>query len=294
MTTQESTLITFIFLALAICAVWLKPVYIGKRIAMPPWIAFFAASMVSGLVAGVLNPLSIGELGIFCGAAYLARASKQKSMQRFFFSTLTVILALALALHRLPGFNNPVVISSMTLSAGAAAFTQYANFDKGAVGLILLAFLCNRTSAFSESGKLLKQTYPITLITVVAILGIAMSIGYIEHDFKITQTTMLFLVINLFFTVIAEETFFRGFLQDRLALSLARFRYGRLSAAMCSALLFGAAHLAGGTTYVLLASLAGLGYTYAYFITQRIEAPVLVHFSLNAVHFIGFTYPYLS
>ena len=39
---------------------------------------------------------------------------------------------------------------------------------------------------------------------------------------------------------------------------------------------------------------AGLGYALAYQSTQRIEAPVLVHFALNAVHFIAFTYPYLA
>jgi membrane protease YdiL (CAAX protease family) len=83
-------------------------------------------------------------------------------------------------------------------------------------------------------------------------------------------------------------------LQDRLALSLARFRFGPLLAVACSALLFGAAHMAGGGTYVLLATVAGLGYAYAYYVTQRIEAAIIVHFAVNAVHFIGFTYPHLN
>lgn len=294
MANQEPIFIPFVLLAFAICAVWLKPVGVSKRIAVPPWGIFFAAAMASGLVAGVLRPLAIVELGLFCGAAYLARTSKTKSPQSIVFGIATAILALALALHRLPGFNNPVVISSVTLSAGAAALTQYANFDKGAVGLVLLALMCSRANAFSEWRKALKQTFPIALITAAAVLGIAMRMGYIQPDLKITQVTALFLVTNLFFTVIAEEAFFRGFLQDRLALFLCRFRYGRLIAVICSGLLFGAAHAAGGATYLLLASLAGLGYAYVYAVTQRIEAPVIAHFALNAAHFIGFTYPHIN
>lgn len=294
MTNQTLILTTFVLLALAILAVWLKPIYINERFVLPPWTAIFIASISSGLAAGVLRPMAAVELGLFCGVAYFAQASKQKSTRKAAFAIATAIFALALALHRLPGFNNPVVISSMTISEGAVAFTQYANFDKGAVGLILLAFMCSRIKAFSEWGKLLKQTCPIALITAMVVLGAATGIGYVKPDWKITQVTGHFLVINLFFTVIAEEAFFRGFLQERLALSLSRLRYGQSIAVTCSALLFGAAHAAGGITHMLLASLAGFGYAYAYSVTRRIEAPVIVHFALNAMHFVGFTYPRIN
>ena len=46
--------------------------------------------------------------------------------------------------------------------------------------------------------------------------------------------------------------------------------------------------------YVALAAVAGAGYGWAYLRTQRIEASILTHFALNAVHFFGFTYPALA
>jgi membrane protease YdiL (CAAX protease family) len=187
-----------------------------------------------------------------------------------------------------------VIISSVALSADAAPLTQYANFDKGAVGLVLLAFLCRRTHSGTELGKRLRQTVPFALATIAMVMAVAMSIGYIKPDLKFTQTSVLFLASNLFFTVVAEEAFFRGFLQDRLAASLARLRLGRSMALLASALLFGLAHAAGGTTYMLLAALAGLGYAAAYTAVQRIEAPLMVHFALNAVHCVAFTYPHLT
>ncbi|AEK59894.1 CPBP family intramembrane glutamic endopeptidase [Collimonas fungivorans] len=285
-------LITFVLLAAAIAAVWLKPLRLTDRIVLLPWMAIAACALVSGLAGAVLSLLAVLELALFCLAAYLAATARRNL--RLLFGVAAAILALALALHKLPGFNNPILLLQLRLSADSAPFTQYANFDKGAAGLVLLAFLCARAESAADWRKLLRQTWPIALIAAVAVLSLATAIGYVKPDFKISQATALFLSTNLFFTVVAEEAFFRGLLQDRLALSLARFRYGPLLAVACSALLFGAAHIAGGGTYVLLATVAGLAYAYAYYVTQRIEAAIIVHFAVNAVHFIGFTYPHLN
>ncbi len=96
---------------------------------------------------------------------------------------------------------------------------------------------------------------------------------------------------NLFFTCIAEEALFRGFLQRQLAMSLAKFRFGTWIALAVVAVLFGIAHAGGGITYVLLATVAGLGYGWAYHRTQRIEASILLHFTLNSIHILLFRAP---
>jgi len=203
----------------------------------------------------------------------------------------TAVLALALAMHKLPGFHNPLLMDGVVLSAGAAPFTQYANFDKGAVGLILLALLCRRVATLAELRDTLRRTAPVLLLTVAVTLGFALAAGVVGVDVKLPQQALLFIGVNLLFTVVAEEAFFRGFLQARLAAALARFQWGPWLAVAVSALLFGAAHLGGGLRYGILATIAGLGYAVAYQRTQRIEAAILVHIALNAVHFIAFTYP---
>jgi membrane protease YdiL (CAAX protease family) len=57
------------------------------------------------------------------------------------------------------------------------------------------------------------------------------------------------------------------------------------------AVLFGLAHFAGGATYVTLATAAGAGYGIVYHRTRSIEMSMLVHFGLNATHFLLFAYP---
>lgn len=106
--------------------------------------------------------------------------------------------------------------------------------------------------------------------------------------------TVEFLAINLLLTVVAEEAFFRGVIQQRLQSALQGMRSGNGLALTASALLFGAAHLGGGMTYATIAGLAGLGYAWVFQRSGRIEAPILLHFTLNAVHFLAFTYPALA
>lgn len=65
-------------------------------------------------------------------------------------------------------------------------------------------------------------------------------------------------------------------------------------ALLVGAVAFGSAHIAGGTTHVLLATLAGIGYGAAYHLTGRVEAGILVHFLLNLSHLVLFTYPFVA
>jgi CAAX protease family protein len=98
---------------------------------------------------------------------------------------------------------------------------------------------------------------------------------------------------NLFFTCVAEEALFRGFLQRHFHGSLKGIRYGGILALVAASVLFGVAHYAGGVSYIVLATVAGLGYGWIYQRTNSIEASILTHFTLNAAHFVFFTYPAL-
>ncbi|NYE60831.1 hypothetical protein FHW58_001983 [Duganella sp. 1224] len=288
-------LLTFLLLAGALVAVWLH------RLLPAP---LFAAALLAGLLGGVLHWPALLSLGLLAGAAWLAarggsstaaaaavNAAARGAPLRALALAVVIVLSLALAMHKLPGFNNPVLIDHVQLSPGALPFTQYANFDKGAVGLILLAWLCQRMTSRAELAPVLRQTAPVLAVTVAATLGFALAAGVVGVDLKFPPQTLSFVAVNLLFTVIAEEAFFRGLLQARLAAALRRYRWGPWLAVAASALLFGAAHLGGGARYAILATIAGLGYAWAYQRTQRIESSILVHIALNTVHFIAFTYP---
>lgn len=286
--------ITFSLLALAICAVWLPPVPMGKCLRLPLWPVFFGGAIASGLVAAYLTWQALPALGGLCLAACLARRETASRLQRTFFAALAALMVLALALHRLPGFMNPLLLANVKSSADAAPFTLYANFDKAAAGLVVLAWLCNRAQTIGDWQGIWRRTWPVVLATCTTVLLMAVALGLVRFDPKLPDYTPLFLVINLLFTCVAEEAFFRGFLQARLTAALGDVRFGGALAILISGLLFGAVHAGGGSAYLALASLAGLGYAYAYACTRKVEAAIIVHFAVNAVQFIGFTYPRLG
>jgi len=280
--------LTFGLLSLSIAAVWITPSPATRHY---PWMALFGAAIVCGLVWGYLKPIAAIELAAFGALAYYVGHGDMKKGLRIFLGILTGILALALAMHRLPGFSNPQLIANARFSADAIAFTQYANFDKAAVGLILLAFLCRRCGTRGEWRDMLRRILPVAAVTAVVVLAIAIAVGFVAPQFKLPPYTPIFLITNLLFTCVAEEAFFRGLVQDRLAGALPATRPWQTAVVVFSGALFGLAHLGGGPVYALLATLCGVGYAYAYAVTKRIEAPIIVHFAFNAIHFIGFTYP---
>lgn len=288
-----SGLLAFIFLAASICAAWIQREAEPSR-KIHPWMMIFVASLLCGLVAGVVSPVALVESLAFATMCYFASDRNATKVVHPWRTIAVALFALVLAMHKLPGFHNPLILDAVSLSASSAPFTLYANFDKGVVGLFLLAYMCQRSSSLHDVVQTIGRTIPTALATISLVLLVGYFAGYIRPDIKFLQVTFLFLAINLFFTVVAEEAFFRGFLQQRLFVVLKRYRYGSLVTVLVSAMLFGLAHAAGGAITVGLATLAGLGYAYAYYRTQRIEAPIFIHFSLNAIHFIFFTYPSIA
>ncbi len=224
------------------------------------------------------------------------------------------LTCLALALHLLPGFHNPCLLDQVLVREGATPFTLYASLDKALAGWMLLALvgLGWRDRQALRAG--LRGTLTPVVLTCTAVIGLAWAMGRVQWEGweglwpmppQAPHASWVFLVVNLFIPCVAEEAFFRGWLQSSLQRALTRVqqRHGPAGAhglwqalpGLCGALLFGVAHAAGGVQQVVLATLAGLGCAWAFHRTGgSIEAAVLVHFALNALHFLAFTYPALA
>lgn len=269
----------FALLALAIACVWLPPVAAAGR-ALPVWPLPFAAAVGVGVAVGVLAPVAVVALVLLTGLA-VAAATAQRA--RPLWLAGATVLALALAVHAVPGFRNPKFIDALVLSPGARPFTQYLNFDKGAAGLLLVAMLSPRGRTAAGGSALAGPAAAAAGLTTITVLAVALGLGVLGVDPKWPPVAPGFLLANLFFTCVAEEAFFRGVLQSRLPA-------GAVGIGV-SALLFGLVHLPGGVPYACLATLLGLGCAWAFDRTRSVEAPILVHFAFNAVHFLLFTYP---
>ena len=284
-------LVTYGFLLLALLGLWVRPVV---------WVAALLGAVGCGYWSGVLSGPAVVWPALLAGACWLYRTGQGEPARfrrrlQLPVAAIVVLLTFLLGAHLLPGFSNPVLVRDLVLSAGASPYTRYLSFDKALAGLLLIGILGEgRLQSRRDWLAALRRAAPWTLTTTALVLGLALAFGQVALAPKWTPFFWLWALTDLFFTCLAEEAFFRGFLQRELGRTLAGVGGGQLLAVGGSAALFGLAHWAGGWSYVLLAALAGLGYALAFRASGRIEMAILAHFGLNAVHFLLLTYPRLA
>ena len=251
-----------------------------------------ALSLAAAVVAGIVEWTGVAVFMLLAGACLAAVRPGFSRLRRTLAWGVVVILTAALATNQVPWVHNVLVLDGVYVSASSADFTLYWDYDKAFAG-ILLYLVCVQPQANPPWGRAVVATGAIAIVTTVVTLATATAVGYMAWDPKWPAILGVWIPSNLHLTCVSEETVFRGILQRHLGRSLS----GRVPAPAFVALIvcaaaFGVAHIAGGMTYVLLATLAGIGYGAAYYVTGRVEAGIVVHFLLNLSHLILFTYPF--
>ncbi|WP_374601452.1 lysostaphin resistance A-like protein [Niveibacterium sp.] len=270
-------------LMLAVLSAW------GPRVAgRPVWPAVFALALVAAVAEGVLASWALAAVLALAAAGVLYTQLAQRGLARAL-GVVVALLALALALHVVPGAANPLLAGLQRLSPQSLLFRPWLSVDKGFAGLVLLLCFVPLARSAADWRRVGATLLRVGVPLVVLIVAASLAAGYVAPDPKWPAFALPFLAGNLLFTCVAEEAFFRGLIQRGLATTI-----GVAPALAIASLLFGLAHLAGGPLYAAIAAFAGLGYGWAYQRSARIEAAILCHFALNAVHFLGFSYPALS
>src|SRR5262245_59913855 len=127
----------YVLLVLSIGTAWLPPLRI-RGLSITLWPAVYAAAVLVAWHEGFLDWRGVAALVALIGLALAVRM--MQGAPRWIAFALLLVLSAALALHLVPGFRIPVVMA-MRFSPDALPFIQYLNFDKGSVGLVLVALL---------------------------------------------------------------------------------------------------------------------------------------------------------
>jgi membrane protease YdiL (CAAX protease family) len=278
------TYLPFVLLLAAVLGLWVR-----RDVALVALAASMAAAYYTGALAG-LAALWIALLGVL---AYLH--ASRTGLTRLATAIAFFLFAVALGLLLLPGFPRTVVGEAVVLSPGAMPYTLGLGFAKVVTGIFILAFMHpERVRSWRELGQVLARVAPVFVATAATVMVLTLALGYVKFDPKWTPLFFTWALVNLFFTCLSEEAFFRGFVLRELAAIGSNRRVAAIVALAISSLLFGLVHLGGGWKYALAAMLAGVGYGIAYLRTRRLEGSMVVHFGLNATHFLLFTYPALA
>jgi membrane protease YdiL (CAAX protease family) len=284
----------YLLLALSIVAVWFPPLRMGSW-RLGTWVPVYGVAVGSALLMGVLAPAGLLVLAVLLGMGAIAgQLPTERAALRTGLHLALGLLMMPLAMHVLPGFNNPRLLDSVRISETAPAFTQHLNFDKGSAGLILLAFVAPIATTARAWRTALRQAALVTPPTVIITAFIGLQAGHFALDPKVPPQIVGLLLTQLLFICAAEEAFFRGFVQERLHRALASrgSAVAQWAPSVIATALFAFVHAAGGWQLVLLAALSGTGAAIAYARTRTVEAPILIHFAVNATHLFTLSYPY--
>lgn len=248
------------------------------------------------LTLGYCLALSYGHLSlpatITFGLLLMAGVCVTQFSQRavvWFGHGLFIVLAVALAIHWLPGFFSERVIAAQRFSPGAVPFSMYLNLDKPLIGFWIL-LVCPWLLPAIPARQAAKTAVLALLGTCAVCMTLAVSLGVVGWSPKWPEQGMLWLLNNLLLVTLTEELLFRAYLQGGLQRLFQRLRYGPTLALVAASLLFGLAHLGGGWQWAVLAGIAGIGYGLAYRF-GGLQAAVVTHLGLNLLHFGLFTYP---
>lgn len=247
---------------------------------------------VSAFCQGIVSPVGIIALLFFSVICHVYFSNNARNKYwRGVLCAIIVTFVVCIMMHIIPGFSNALVVNKVHISRSSSLFSMYLNFDKIITALILYVtgklFLLER---FIDKKSMYQTLYSLLLCTAVLLVPGLLS-GYIKFDPKVPDILWLWVFNNLLFVAIGEEIIFRGFVQNSLKSFLGQKVANNYLHVIISSIIFGLAHFRGGIIYVLLASIAGGFYGYTYERTNRIFCAAIVHFGLNLVHFMMFTYP---
>ncbi len=82
-----------------------------------------------------------------------------------------------------------------------------------AVGLFILYWLHPLVTDMREVVVMLKKMLPVAFISLISVMALSYLLGYVRFDNKLPEFIGYWMWANLFITCVAEEAFFRGFLQ---------------------------------------------------------------------------------
>lgn len=286
---SSATILCYSFLYISVLLLW-----VPYKIKIPVWSMAFAIACIFGLVSKQIDVYAVLVIITIVYALYYTEKKFAHPVGRVIAGIVVLCVAYGLGAHAIPYFHNLKVLSNVYISNDGIPFTLYLNFDKTIVGLFILGLTQRLLANKDDWIAMFRQTIPKTMMVILVLVFLALSAGEFHFDPKLPECLPIWLITNLLLVCMAEEGFFRGFIQKNLAVLFRDSAWGNLTAVSIASLLFGFAHYAGGISYSIWGTVAGLGYGWLYQQTNRIESSIVAHFSLNVIHFLLFTYPAIA
>ena len=198
----------YIALLISIISLWLP----GKRTGL--WKKNLLLALLLSFFSGAAHLIGIIAIVLFYDFVQQYHSALRK---KYFYWGAIFVLGFAFQIDKVPGFQALWVIKQFQFTPDAIPFSLGFNLGKISTGLIFLGVLLPLASNQSDWKQLLRQTLPRLPLVLACLSLLSMALGYIRWEPKHPSHLPLWMMSNLFFCCVAEEEFFRGFLQQSLS-----------------------------------------------------------------------------
>jgi membrane protease YdiL (CAAX protease family) len=225
---------------------------------------------------------------------YLLEANK--SIGLYLTWLFSIVLGIAVGLHRPAGFSYPLVFSVNQLYEGGQPFSLYVNTAKLLAGYTIVYFLISSSivSTIFIRSRLLQYLFA-SAVGIIVVLIASLILG-LDFHLKAINYIVMFGLANLLVTCVTEEAFMRLLLQAQVQKFISRkvknVFWLEAIPLFVATVIFVVTHLASNLNAVLVFGLAGFSYGLVYSFTKNMWACVAVHFMVNIIHFSLLSYPY--
>ena len=255
-----------------------------------------AAILFSLLLFGRLDAITLAAILLYWTGIKIFTFHENKYLQ-FFVALFVIFISLGLLTHKIPGFHNILFFDGIKLSAKSSPYTSYINFDKPFLALLLMYHYNRRKLYETRFASAFIYGLLLGIVAAAALSILSVYAKFIKFNPKMPEILGVWTLMSIV-VVVAEEAFFRGFLQTSIMSGLKKYKvppaYAGFISVTIVSILFGLANFAGGTNYMIISGIAGAFYGYALYKTGMIESSILVHFLVNLTHICLFTYPALG
>lgn len=227
---------------------------------------------------------------VACLNGFLSMTKKDSLVKKMALLCSIVITVgiIALKMNILPAIYS---FNGLRTSPHAPVFSIVSNTTKMALALLFLPLLPSLTDKKATNLPVTSLIYIIIVYLMISsgiLVTFALLVKHIKFDFTYPSFFSIWL-LNMLWICFSEEIIFRGVVQNYLCRLLVNQRD---LAVLAASLVFGLGHWSIGWNMVALSTAAGLFYGFLYKATRRLWCPMLLHFGINLIHFIFFSYPY--
>lgn len=280
-------LISYFFALFSVCSIWI----FEKKIFA---VIFLGVAITTAFIVDIITVEALLITLSFLLASTIYYKVNTRVYIKIILWFIILIAAFALGSNWIDGFHRWKIISDEIISKDAIPYSLNLYFDTILASMGILIFACNPSRKLIYYKYILIKIFPFSVMVMSVLFFGVIFFHIVKIDLKVPNFWLIWLMSNLLITCVTEETIFRLFMQGTLSRVLATYKFRAVISILIPAVFHAAYYMPVPMTSYMTLMAMSCCYGYAYYITKRIEASILMHLFMNSVHFFVFTYPQLQ